>query len=153
MISILLVDDQALVRTGFRMILENAPDMRVIGEAGDGAEGARLALEQRPDIVLMDVRMPGVDGVEATRRICAADSAGETKVLILTTFDLDEFVHAALHAGASGFLLKDTLTCYQPSAWSRVARRSWHRPPPAGCSTASSPRVPARPSRPHWSTC
>ncbi|BAL88157.1 putative two-component system response regulator [Actinoplanes missouriensis 431] len=105
----LLADDQALVRTGFRMILENAPDMRVVGEASDGAEAARSVRAARPDIVLMDVRMPGVDGVEATRRICADDTEGRTRVLILTTFDLDEYVYAALRAGASGFLLKDTL--------------------------------------------
>jgi DNA-binding NarL/FixJ family response regulator len=109
MISILLADDQALVRTGFRMILENEADMRVVGEAADGAEAAQIALELWPDVVLMDVRMPEVDGVDATRRICAADDAGRTRVLILTTFDLDEYVYAALHAGASGFLLKDTL--------------------------------------------
>jgi len=109
MISVLLADDQALVRTGFRMILENAADMRVVGEAGDGAEAAQIALELWPDVVLMDVRMPEVDGVDSTRRICAEDGAGRTRVLILTTFDLDEYVYAALQAGASGFLLKDTL--------------------------------------------
>ncbi|WP_405147131.1 response regulator transcription factor [Sphaerisporangium sp. NBC_01403] len=107
MIRVLLADDQALVRTGFRMILENAPDMRVIGEAADGAEAAAMALELRPDVVLMDIRMPDVDGVEATRRIRGGDT-GQTKVLVLTTFDLDEYVYASLRAGASGFLLKDT---------------------------------------------
>jgi DNA-binding NarL/FixJ family response regulator len=120
MISVLLADDQALVRTGFRMILENEPDMRVVGEAGDGAEAAQIALELGPDVVLMDVRMPEVDGVEATRRICAGD--GRTRVLILTTFDLDEYVYAALHAGASGFLLKDTLAPDLLSAIRVVAR-------------------------------
>ncbi|GLY06735.1 response regulator transcription factor [Actinoplanes sp. NBRC 101535] len=109
MISVLLADDQALVRTGFRMILENAADMRVVGEAADGAQAARTALAVHPDIVLMDIRMPDVDGVEATRRICAGDRSARTRVLILTTFDLDEYVYAALRAGASGFLLKDTL--------------------------------------------
>ncbi|MEU4564833.1 response regulator transcription factor [Actinoplanes sp. NPDC023936] len=122
MISVLLADDQALVRTGFRMILENAPDMRVVGEAADGAEAAQAVLAGRPDIVLMDVRMPGVDGVEATRRICAEDTAGRTRVLILTTFDLDEYVYAALRAGASGFLLKDTLAPDLLSAIRVVAR-------------------------------
>jgi DNA-binding NarL/FixJ family response regulator len=122
MISVLLADDQALVRTGFRMILENAADMRVVGEAGDGAEAARIALETGPDVVLMDVRMPEVDGVEATRRICAGGSAGTTRVLILTTFDLDEYVYAALQAGASGFLLKDTLAPDLLSAIRVVAR-------------------------------
>ncbi|NUU20830.1 MAG: response regulator transcription factor [Streptomycetaceae bacterium] len=109
MIRVLLADDQALVRTGFRMILENASGMEVVGEAGDGAQAAAMALELRPDIVLMDVRMPDVDGVEATRRICAADTDGRIRVLILTTFDLDEYVYAAIRAGAGGFLLKDTL--------------------------------------------
>ncbi|TDV55150.1 response regulator [Actinophytocola oryzae] len=109
MIRVLIADDHALVRTGFRMILENASDMRVVGEASDGAGATAMALELRPDIVLMDVQMPDVDGVEATRRICADDEAGRARVLILTTFDLDEYVYAALHAGASGFLLKDIL--------------------------------------------
>ncbi|BBH67956.1 DNA-binding response regulator [Actinoplanes sp. OR16] len=122
MISVLLADDQALVRTGFRMILENAPDMRVVGEAADGEQAARTAREIRPDIVLMDIRMPDVDGVEATRRICADDAAGQTRVLILTTFDLDEYVYAALRAGASGFLLKDTLAPDLLSAIRVVAR-------------------------------
>ena len=108
MIRVLLADDQALVRTGFRMILEHAPDMEVVGEAGDGAQAAALALELRPDVVLMDIRMPEVDGVEAIRRICADDDS-RIRILVLTTFDLDEYVYAALHAGASGFLLKDTL--------------------------------------------
>ena len=122
MISVLLADDQALVRTGFRMILENAADMRVVGEAGDGARAAQLALEVWPDVVLMDVRMPEVDGVDATRRICAGDGEGRTRVLILTTFDLDEYVYAALRAGASGFLLKDTLAPDLLSAIRVVAR-------------------------------
>jgi DNA-binding NarL/FixJ family response regulator len=107
-IRILIADDQALVRTGFRMILENSPDMQVVGEAADGAEAAALALSLQPDIVLMDVRMPETDGVQATRRICAR-GAGHTRILMLTTFDLDEYVYASLRAGASGFLLKDTL--------------------------------------------
>ncbi|MEU6414087.1 response regulator transcription factor [Microbispora sp. NPDC046933] len=125
MIRVLLADDQALVRTGFRMILENAPDMEVVGEAGDGAQAAVMARELRPDIVLMDVRMPDVDGVEATRRICAGaeDGPGTTvRILMLTTFDLDEYVYAALHAGASGFLLKDTLAPDLLSAIRVVAR-------------------------------
>ncbi|UBU08343.1 response regulator [Nonomuraea gerenzanensis] len=120
MIRILLADDQALVRTGFRMILDNADDMQVVGEAADGAQAAELALELQPDIVLMDVRMPEVDGVEATRRICAGTD--RIRVLILTTFDLDEYVYAALHAGASGFLLKDTLAPDLLSAIRVVAR-------------------------------
>ncbi|MEU6719405.1 response regulator transcription factor [Nonomuraea sp. NPDC046802] len=120
MIRVLLADDQALVRTGFRMILDNSDDMRVVAEAGDGAQAARLALDLQPDIVLMDVRMPEVDGVEATRRICTGTD--RIRVLILTTFDLDEYVYAALHSGASGFLLKDTLAPDLLSAIRVVAR-------------------------------
>jgi DNA-binding NarL/FixJ family response regulator len=119
-IRVLLADDQALVRTGFRMILENSEDMCVVGEAGDGAHAVAAALELRPDVVLMDIRMPDVDGVEATRRICAASDT--RRVLILTTFDLDEYVYAALQAGASGFLLKDTLAPDLLSAIRVVAR-------------------------------
>jgi len=104
-IRVLLVDDQELLRSGFRMILEAAGDITVVGEAADGAEGAEAARRSRPDVVLMDIRMGDVDGIEATRRIVAADAG---KVVILTTFDLDEYVYAALRAGASGFLLKDT---------------------------------------------
>ncbi|MFD2764560.1 response regulator [Micromonospora eburnea] len=121
MIKVLIADDQALVRTGFRMILENTPDMEVVGEAGDGARAATLARELQPDIVLMDVRMPEVDGVEATRRICA-DGTGRVRILMLTTFDLDEYVYASLRAGASGFLLKDTLAADLLSAIRVVAR-------------------------------
>ena len=122
MIRVLLADDQALVRTGFRMILQDVDDIEIVGEAGDGDEAATLALELRPDVVLMDVRMPGTDGVEATRRICAADAEGDVHVLILTTFDLDEYVYSALRAGASGFLLKDTLAADLVSAVRIVAR-------------------------------
>jgi DNA-binding NarL/FixJ family response regulator len=103
-IRVLLVDDQALLRSGFRMILEAAGDIVVVGEADDGAEGAEAARRTRPDVVLMDIRMGAVDGIEATRRIVAADAG---RVVVLTTFDLDEYVYAALRAGASGFLLKD----------------------------------------------
>jgi DNA-binding NarL/FixJ family response regulator len=122
MIRVLLADDQALVRTGFRMILQDVDDIEIVGEAGDGSEAATLALEVRPDVVLMDVRMPGTDGVEATRRICAADTDRRVHVLILTTFDLDEYVYSALRAGASGFLLKDTLAADLVSAVRVVAR-------------------------------
>lgn len=107
MTSVLIVDDHALQRFGFRMLLESQGDMTVAGEAGGGAEAVRLAAELRPDVVLMDVRMPGLDGIEATRRIAA--SGGRTRVLILTTFDLDEYAFAGLRAGASGFLVKDAL--------------------------------------------
>jgi DNA-binding NarL/FixJ family response regulator len=103
-ISVLLVDDQPLLRTGFRLILENEPDLAVVGEAGDGAAGVRLARQLRPDVVLMDIRMPILDGVAATRELSTVDGV---RVLMLTTFNLDEYVVEALRAGASGFLLKD----------------------------------------------
>ncbi|HEX6686229.1 MAG TPA: response regulator transcription factor [Candidatus Limnocylindrales bacterium] len=106
-IRVVLVDDQALVRTGFRMILDETDDIQVVGEAADGASAVHTVVGTLPDLVLMDVRMPNVDGIEATRRIRALPSP--PKVLILTTFDLDEYVFSGLRAGASGFLLKDTL--------------------------------------------
>jgi DNA-binding NarL/FixJ family response regulator len=104
-ISVVIVDDQPLLRTGFRMILHSTEDIVVIGEAGDGSHAVDVVSAETPDVVLMDVRMPGVDGVEATRRI--VESGSSSRVLILTTFDLDEYAFAGLHAGASGFLLKD----------------------------------------------
>jgi DNA-binding NarL/FixJ family response regulator len=104
-IRILLADDQELVRTGFRMILKAEKGIEVIGEAGDGAEAVERAVQLRPDVVLMDIRMPVLDGLEATRRLASA--APDTRVLILTTFDLNEYVYEALRAGASGFLVKD----------------------------------------------
>jgi DNA-binding NarL/FixJ family response regulator len=103
-ISVLIADDQALVRDGFTMILSAQPDLTVVGGAADGAEAIRLARELHPDVVIMDIRMPNVDGIEATTAICRDTSA---KVLVLTTFDVDEYVYDALRAGASGFLLKD----------------------------------------------
>ncbi|MFB7496379.1 response regulator [Streptomyces sp. NPDC056161] len=105
MTTVLIADDQPLQRYGFRMLLDSVPETEVVGEAAHGAEAVRKAAELRPDVVLMDVRMPGMDGIEATRRIVA--SGERSRVLVLTTFDLDEYVHAALRAGASGFLLKD----------------------------------------------
>ena len=107
MTTVLIVDDQPLQRLGFRMLLESTPGTDVVGEAAHGADAVRRAAELRPDVVLMDVRMPGMDGIEATRRIVAA--GGRCRVLVLTTFDMDEYAHAALRAGASGFLLKDAL--------------------------------------------
>lgn len=104
-IRVVLVDDQELVRAGFRMVLDAHSDIEVVGEAGEGDESLRLLETINSDVVLMDVRMPGMDGVEATRRICAA--GGAPRVLILTTFDLDEYAYAGLQAGASGFMLKD----------------------------------------------
>src|SRR4051795_9780701 len=108
MISVLLADDQALVRAGFRALLNAEPDIRVVAEAADGLDAVRLARETRPDVVLMDIRMPGVDGLEATRRIAADPALTGTRVVILTTFELDEYVFEALRTGASGFLVKDT---------------------------------------------
>ncbi|WP_112137070.1 response regulator [Glycomyces dulcitolivorans] len=105
MTTLLIVDDHPLQRMGFRMLVESQPDLVVLGEAENGADAVRRATELGPDVVLMDVRMPGVDGIEATRRIIAA--GGRSRVLVLTTFDLDEYAYAALRAGASGFLVKD----------------------------------------------
>ncbi|WP_211589056.1 response regulator [Allorhizocola rhizosphaerae] len=106
-IRVLVTDDQALVRGSFRLLVDSAPDMTTVGEAATGAEAVVLARAERPDVVLMDVRMPGMDGIEATRLIGADPQTGDVRVLILTTFDLDDYVYAALRAGASGFLLKD----------------------------------------------
>ncbi|MEU4561078.1 response regulator transcription factor [Actinoplanes sp. NPDC023936] len=104
-VSVLLADDHALMRESFRALLDASPGFTTVGEAGTGAEAVRLAGEHRPDVVLMDVRMPEMDGIEATRQICSA--LPSVRVLMLTTFDLDEYVYAALRAGASGFLVKD----------------------------------------------
>jgi DNA-binding NarL/FixJ family response regulator len=106
MITVALADDHSLIRKGFRLILDAEPDIEVIGEAADGYEAVSVCAELRPDLVLMDIRMPGRDGIEATRAI--VDAGLPSKVLILTTFDLDDYVYAGLRAGASGFLLKDT---------------------------------------------
>ena len=104
-IRVLLVDDQSLLRLGFRMVLEAQPDIEVVGEAGDGAQGVAMTRSLHPDVVLMDVRMPVMDGIQATGQIVASGSAA--RILVLTTFNLDEYVFSALRAGASGFLLKD----------------------------------------------
>lgn len=108
MIRVVLVDDQPLIRTGLRALLDAEDDMEVVAEGGDGAAGVALALEHRPEIVLMDVQMPGTDGIEATRQIAAHEELGGTRVLILTNYGLDEYVFTALRAGAAGFLVKDT---------------------------------------------
>ncbi|MGX6606410.1 response regulator [Micromonosporaceae bacterium Da 78-11] len=108
MISVLLADDQALVRAGFRALLDAEGDIEVVGEAADGLAAVKLAQQTHPDVVLMDIRMPGVDGLEATRRIAADPTLAGTRVVILTTFELDEYVFEALRTGASGFLVKDT---------------------------------------------
>jgi len=106
-VRVVIADDQQLIRDGFRMILAAATDIEIVGEASNGAEAVSLTRELRPDVVLMDIRMPELDGIEATRRILAQNDEPKTSVLILTTFDLDEYVYDALRAGASGFLLKD----------------------------------------------
>jgi len=106
-VRVLLADDQELVRTGFRMILDHEADIDVVGEAANGVDAVTMTRQLRPDVVLMDIRMPDLDGIEATRRIVAEASDRQTRVLILTTFDLDEYVFDAIRAGASGFLLKD----------------------------------------------
>jgi DNA-binding NarL/FixJ family response regulator len=106
-VRVLIADDQALVRAGFKMILDAEDDLDVVGEATDGLEAVQLAQQLTPDVVLMDIRMPQLDGIEATRRVVALDAATPVRVLMLTTFDLNEYVYEALRAGASGFLLKD----------------------------------------------
>src|SRR3954464_14795046 len=108
MISVLLADDQALGRAGFRALLNAEPDIQVVAEAADGLEAVKQAQQTHPDVVLMDIRMPGVDGLEATKRIAADPALAETRVVILTTFELDEYVFEALRTGGSGFLVKDT---------------------------------------------
>jgi DNA-binding NarL/FixJ family response regulator len=143
-IRVLVADDQPLVRSGFRMILEERSDLELVGEAGDGAEAIALARELDPDVILMDVRMPGVDGVAATRRLI--ESGSRARVLVLTTFDLDEYVYAAIRAGASGFLLKDVEpnelvdairvvaagnSLFGPAATERLVARFAQEPEPA----------------------
>ena len=108
MIRVAVADDQALVRSGFAVLLRSEPDIEVVGEAANGVEAVAMARLEKPDVMLMDIRMPEMDGLEATRRITSDDTTQSTRVLILTTFDLDEYVFDALRAGASGFLLKDT---------------------------------------------
>ena len=108
MIRVLLVDDQALLRSGLRALLDSESDITVVGEAGDGAEAVRLAVELVPDVVLMDIRMPGMDGLTATKAITDDDRLGDVHIVILTTFELDEYIFEALRSGASGFLVKDT---------------------------------------------
>ncbi len=119
MIRVLIADDQALLRGSFRLLVDSTPDLVTVAEAGTGAAAVALSAEYRPDVVLMDVRMPEMDGIEATRRICGDPTGTGTRVIILTTFDLDEYVYGALRAGASGFLLKDTRRriCWPASGW------------------------------------
>lgn len=122
MIRVLLADDQSLVRAGFRALLDAQPDIEVAGEAADGEEAAVKAHELRPDVVLMDIRMPRLDGLAATRRITADPGLGEVKVVMLTTFELDEYVFEAIRSGASGFLVKDT----EPEELVRAVRAVVH---------------------------
>jgi DNA-binding NarL/FixJ family response regulator len=151
-IRVVVADDQALVRGGFTVLLNSAPDLQVAGEAANGQEALDLATSLRPDVVLMDVRMPQMDGLEATRRITADPRLESTRVIILTTFDLDEYVHEALRAGASGFLLKDTLpvdlltavrvvaagdALIAPRITRRLIEEFARRPEPAAASAAS----------------
>ncbi|MFE7260908.1 response regulator [Streptomyces sp. NPDC057592] len=107
-VRVLVADDQAMVRGSFRVLVDHTPGMTAVGEAATGVEAVELARRERPDVVLMDIRMPELDGIEATRRICSDPATSRVRVLVLTTFDLDEYVYAALRAGATGFLLKDT---------------------------------------------
>jgi len=107
-VRVLIVDDQALVRAGFNVLVDNAPDLEVVGEAADGDEAIRMSAETDPDVILMDIRMPRVDGLAATREILKDSSRSCPRILVLTTFDIDDYVYEALRAGASGFLLKDT---------------------------------------------
>ncbi len=128
MIRVLLADDQALIRAGFHVLIDAADDLQVVGEAIDGAQAVDLARRERADVVLMDIRMPGVDGLEATRRISADDDLAGVKVIILTTFESDEYVYQAIRAGASGFLVKDTEPADLIQAVRVVARGARPRP-------------------------
>jgi len=146
MIRVLLADDQALIRAGFRVLLDAAGDLRVVGEATDGRQAVDMARRERAGVVLMDIRMPGMDGLEATRRIAADDDLAGVKVVILTTFESDEYVYQAIRAGASGFLVKDTEPADLIQAV-RVVARGWSpvafptmRSPPASTSARSRPR-------------
>ena len=134
MIRVLLADDQALVRAGFRAILDSAPDITVVAEAVDGADAIRLAQDHAPDVVLMDIRMPGTDGLAATQQICADRDPAGPRIIILTTYESDEYIYAALRAGASGFLVKDT----EPAELFRAVRVV------AGGEALLSPRVTLR---------
>src|SRR5262249_5607895 len=151
MIRVLVADDQALVRGSFRLLVDTAPDLEVVGEAATGAEAVEIAAREKPDVLLMDIRMPEMDGIEATRRITASGATADVRVLILTTFDLDEYVYAALRAGASGFLLKDTPPADLLAAIPRAARPGTPRGAPARIRPPPGPRPAARrdPGRRH----
>jgi DNA-binding NarL/FixJ family response regulator len=133
-VSVLICDDQSLVRTGFRMIVDAQPDLEVVGEASDGPEAVTAVKQLLPDVVLMDIRMPELDGLQATRRLTADPLTHQTRVVVLTTYDSDEFVYEALRAGASGFLLKDTpprTSCPRSGWWRPGMPSSPHRSPDA----------------------
>ncbi|MGW1228914.1 response regulator [Streptomyces sp. NPDC001478] len=154
MIRVGLVDDQPLVRTALHMVIAQADDLEVVGEAGDGAEAVRLAEDAAPDVIVMDIRMPGMDGIEATRRIAAGPSA--TQVIVLTTFDEDEYVYGALRAGAAGFLVKDMAleeilgairvvasgdALIAPGITRRLIKNFTAQPPASSATTASTGRL------------
>ncbi|MBO2451181.1 response regulator transcription factor [Actinomadura barringtoniae] len=149
-VRVVLVDDQPLIRAGLRVLIADTPDLRIVGEAGDGAEAVRLVKETSPDVVVMDIRMPGMDGIEATRLITSSDAA--THVIVLTTFDDDDYVYGALRAGASGFLVKDMAlddilgairvvaggdALLAPSVTRRLIGEFAARPEPAGTAAAA----------------
>ena len=139
MTTVLIVEDQELVREGFRLLIDAAPDLAVVGVAPDGDQGVELARHLSPDVVMMDIRMPGLDGIEATRRIRGEASLRETRVLILTTYGLDEYIFDALRAGASGFLLKDTpIDELRDAIRALAAGDSLYRPPSPARSSRSS---------------
>jgi DNA-binding NarL/FixJ family response regulator len=163
MIRVLLADDQALIRAGFRVLLEAADDIEVIGEAVNGDQAVELANAKRPDVILMDIRMPGTDGLAATAAIAAADALNGVRVVILTTFETDEYVYQALRAGASGFLVKDAEpeeliravrvvhrgeALLSPSVTRRVIASLARRPPGGQPAGGSAGRAPANRSRP-----
>jgi DNA-binding NarL/FixJ family response regulator len=133
-IRVVVADDQTLVRAGFRLLVDSAPDLEVVGEAVDGAEAVELARQQRPKVVLMDIRMPRMDGLEATRQITADELLADVRVLMLTTFDLDEYVYQALRAGRAGFCSRTPPRpiCWPPSGWSRPGMPYWPRASPGG---------------------
>ncbi|CAL9549891.1 Protein-glutamate methylesterase_protein-glutamine glutaminase [Streptomyces sp. enrichment culture] len=156
-VRVLIADDQAMVRGSFRVLVDHTAGMTAVGEAANGAEAVELARRERPDVVLMDIRMPDLDGIEATRQICTDPALPGVRVLILTTFDLDEYVYAALRAGAAGFLLKDTPPPPHRHRRRRL-RRGAARPlghpspdrgvrPPSGACAAAQP-LPGRDHRP-----
>jgi DNA-binding NarL/FixJ family response regulator len=133
-IRVVVADDQVLVRAGFRLLVDSAPDLEVVGEAADGAQALALARRERPDVVLMDIRMPTMDGLEATRRITGDPTLTGVRILMLTTFDLDEYVYQALRPGRAGSCSRTPrpATCWPPSEWWRPATPCWPRALPAG---------------------